>query len=476
MALVAFGWSVAGPFHLDDATVLSARAVTEFSGPLRLLRYPQSHPLTWLTFWVNYQLGGANPVGWHVVNLLLHLASVLLVFSALRRLIPERAALLAAALFAVHPLNAEAVNYVHARGALLCTVLTLASLRDWLDGRRWLAVAWFAGALLASNQCLTFPLFILLLSFGPSRERREWKPLAAMLALSLLAALETLCASASAGISRLAYLAAEGPVLLRYLRLLLIPAGLTVDPDVRLITGWPAVPSWFVVLALAAAALRLSSGFRAGFWFLAGLLLLLQGTSMFPTDGLAADSRMYLPMIAFAAAGAMLMYTMRTPALVVVCASLAAISISRCEVWRTDVALWSEAVRLSPEKLRPRIQLARALPPVRALSVLAEAEETAPADPALLAEQGRIYLSIGDAAQALELFDGALAANPANPLALSGHGVALLELGRSDAARRDFEQALAIDPCQSAALRGLHRIGIDKAVAESCENRELTLP
>jgi tetratricopeptide (TPR) repeat protein len=315
-----------------------------------------------------------------------------------------------------------------------------------------------------------------MLNFGSSRERREWKPLAAMLALSLLGALETLYASTPSGISRLAYLAAEGPVVLRYLRLLLIPAGLTVDPDLRLIAGWPVVLSWLVVLALAVGALRLFSGFRAGFWFLAGLLLLLPSASMFPAADLAADSRMYLPMIAFVAAGAMLMYTMRTAALVVVCASLAAISISRCEVWRTDVALWSEAVRLSPEKLRPRIQLARALPPVRALSVLAEAEEIAPGDPALLAEQGRIYLKIGDAAQALELFDRALAANPASPLALSDHGAALLDLGRFDAARNDFEQALAVDPCQSAALHGLHRMGMDKPAPESCEDRELTLP
>jgi Flp pilus assembly protein TadD len=108
--------------------------------------------------------------------------------------------------------------------------------------------------------------------------------------------------------------------------------------------------------------------------------------------------------------------------------------------------------------------------------VLAEAEEITPGDPALLDEQGRIYLKIGAAAQALELFDRELAANPASPLALSDHGVALLELGKPDTARRDFEQALAFDPCQPAALRGLHRMGTDKPVAESCENRDLTLP
>jgi len=468
VALAAFGWSGAGPFHLDDATILSARAVTEFSGPLRLIRFPQSHPLTWLTFWVNYQLGGANPIGWHVVNLLLHLASVLLVFSALRRLIPERAAFLAAALFAVHPLNAETVNYIHARGALLCTVLSLASLRSWLGGRRWLAVAWFAGALLASNQCLTFPLFILLINFGPSRERREWKPLAAMLALSFLAALQTLYTSSSAGVSRLAYLAAEGPVVLRYLRLLLIPAGLTVDPDVRLVTGWPAFLSWLAVLALGASALLLFSRFRAGFWFLVGLLL-LPSASIWPAVDLAADSRMYLPMIAFAACAGVLLERVKPAVIAAIAVVLIGLSVERTLVWRTEQSLWSDAMEKSPDKVRPKIQLARVSDPARALALLQQAESQAPQDPRIPAEMGRIYLANGNAAQALAEFGRALALNPRSADALNNRGAALLALGQADAARQDFERALAINPCQPNARENLVHMGIERPAPQGCE-------
>ncbi|MGA3027777.1 MAG: tetratricopeptide repeat protein [Bryobacteraceae bacterium] len=478
MALVAFGWSVAGSFHFDDYSLFSSRAVVAPAGLLELLRPLQSRPLTYLTFWVDYQTGGASPLGWHVVNLLLHVASVLLAFAALRRLMPERAAMLAAALFAVHPLNAEAVNYIFARGTLLCTLLTLASLRSWVNGRHWHAVAWFASALLAKEECVTFPLFLLLLSLCIGRSPRPvWKPIAAMLGLSLLAGVRVLLATlytpganagSSAGVSAFAYLASEGPAILRYLRLLLIPAGLTVDPDLRVVTGWPAWLAWLVVLALCAAALRLFSGLRAGFWFLAGLILLLPSSSIFPAADLAADRRMYLPMVAFASAGAMLLYTMRTRALVVICASLAAIGISRCEVWRTELSLWTDAVRLAPDKLRPRIQLARALPPDRALSVLDEAESMAPGDPDLPSEQGRIYLQMGDAARALSSFGRALALNPASPLAINNRGAALLALGQTEAARLDFERALAIDPCQPNARLNLRRMGIDKPAPPSC--------
>jgi protein O-mannosyl-transferase len=476
-ALAAFGWSLAGSFHFDDYLLFSSRAITAPSGPLELLRPLQTRPLTFLTFWANYQAGGRNPLGWHAFNLLLHLGSVLLAFAALRRLIPERAALLAAALFAVHPLNAEAVDYIFARSTLLCTLLTLASLRSWVNGRHWHAVAWFAAALLAKEECVTFPLFLLLLNLATSRSRREWRPIAAMLGLSLLAGARVLLATsliagakagASAGISAFDYLASEGPAILRYLRLLLIPAGLTVDPGLHVATGWPAWLAWIAVLALCAGALRLFKGLRAGFWFLAGLLLLLPSSSIFPAADLAADRRMYLPMIAFAAGGAMLLYSMRTVALVVVCASLAAISVSRCEVWRTELSLWTEAVRLAPDKLRPRIQLARALPPVRALSVLAEAENTAPDDPDIPAEEGRIYLQMGDAAQALSSFGRALALNPGSPLAMNNRGAALLALGQTEAARLDFERALAVDPCQPDARFNLQRMGIDKPGPSDC--------
>lgn len=477
MALAAFGWSLAGTFHFDDYSLFSTHAVVAPAGPLDLLEPWQSRPLTYLTFWANYQMGGADPLGWHVVNLLMHLASVLLLFAALRRLLPERAALLAAALFAVHPLNAEAVNYIFARSTLLCALLTLASLRSWVTGRPWHAALWFAGALLAKEECVTFPLLLALLNIATSRSRREWKPIAAMLGMCLLAGVRVMLATryipgaragASAGISALAYLSSEGLVILRYLRLLLIPAGLTVDPGLRVVTGWPAWLAWLVVLAVCVAALRLFSGLRAGFWFLAGLLLLLPSSSIFPAADLAADRRMYLPMIAFAAAGAMLLYTMRTRALIVVCASLAAIGISRCEVWRTELSLWTEAVRLAPDKLRPRIQLSRALPPVRALSLLSEAETIAPDNPEVSAEEGRIYLQMGDAAQALARFGKALARDPASPTAINNRGAALLALGQTDAARLDFERALAIDPCQPNARINLQHMGIDKPAPPNC--------
>src|SRR5215472_19012289 len=118
-ALVAFGASLGSTFHFDDFAIFADPALTSASGWREVWRPVQTRPLTYLTCWLNYQLAGRNPAGYHAVNLVLHLAAVLLLYDVLCRLLDRRAALVAAALFAVHPMQAEAVNYIWARGTLL---------------------------------------------------------------------------------------------------------------------------------------------------------------------------------------------------------------------------------------------------------------------------------------------------------------------------------------------------------------------
>jgi protein O-mannosyl-transferase len=74
---------------------------------------------------------------------------------------PSRAADYAALIFAVHPLQTEAVNYVWARANLLMTTLCLLALREWLRDRGWCAVAWFGLALLAKQECVALPVLLL---------------------------------------------------------------------------------------------------------------------------------------------------------------------------------------------------------------------------------------------------------------------------------------------------------------------------
>jgi Flp pilus assembly protein TadD len=125
-------------------------------------------------------------------------------------------------------------------------------------------------------------------------------------------------------------------------------------------------------------------------------------------------------------------------------------------------------VAKAPAKIRPRIQLARAVEPARALPILEQAKHLAPEDPRIPSEEGRIYLTLGRPDQALPEFGRALALSPHSLEALNNRGVALLALDQKDAARADFERALAIDPCQFDARLNLLHIGIVEAPPQEC--------
>ena len=420
--------------------------------------------MTWLLFWANYQLFGLNPLPWHAINLVLHMVATALVFDVQSRLIPRKAAIIGTAIFAIHPLQAEVASYVFARSSSFSLIFSLLSLREWTRGRHWYAVAWFVPALLAKEECVTLPLFLALLHLSMSRNRKEWAPITAMLGLSLLAGLRVLFALSvtpgspvgpNASIKPLEYLGSQGLAILRYLQLLIVPYGFTFDPELPLKTTWWA---WAILLGLILASFRQFDRARAGFFFLGGLVLLIPSSSIFTALDLAADRRMYLPMFAFSACIGLLLQRVNPKFLCALGALLFALSVQRSYIWADPVRLWSEAVDRAPDKIRPRLQLARSLPPAQALSVLREAKKITSTDPQVASELGRVLLATGKPAESLAEFGIALAADPRSPRALTNRGVALAYLGQSAAAADDFRRAITVDPCFFEARWNLKRL------------------
>ena len=464
LALVAFGGSLAGSFHFDDYSLFSDPVIAAASGGWHVWELARTRPLTYFTFWLNYVAGGKDPVAYHAVNLVLHLAAVWLLFDVLARVIPRGAAVAAAGLFALHPIQAEAVNYVFSRSSILMTVFCLLCMRDWLLGRRWRAVAWFAVALLAKEECVALPFFFLLLYLSISRNAAELRQIWVMFGLAVVFGIRTLFAVAvtpGAGVGTqldmtpVQYFGAQGWAILRYLWLVIVPVGFTVDPDLPLKANWLA---WVVVGVLCVAAMRWFSGARAGFWFVAGLLLLLPSSSVLAAADLAADRRMYLPMVGFSACLGLLLSRLPRPVVPVLCCVLCVLSFVRTQVWKTEVSLWSDAVEKGPNKIRPKLQLARALPAGEALPVLLQAKQLAPEDPQVSSELGRVYLENGQPAQALSEFGRQLALAPGDARAMVNRAVALAMLGQGDAAKQDLQRALAKSPCLFEARLNARRL------------------
>ena len=135
------------------------------------------HPLTWISHMADVQLFGLNPLGHHLVNVILHAFNVVLLFWVLRRATRQLArSTLVALLFATHPLNVECVAWVAERKSLLAMLLFLLTLLayEWYVNRRsvgrYLVVsALFAVGLMCKPMIVTLPALLLLWDYWPLR-------------------------------------------------------------------------------------------------------------------------------------------------------------------------------------------------------------------------------------------------------------------------------------------------------------------
>jgi tetratricopeptide (TPR) repeat protein len=288
-----------------------------------------------------------------------------------------------------------------------------------------------------------------------------------MLAIALIIGLRTLQAASSirgsgagvhAGISPLGYFGSQGVVIWRYLRLFVIPWGFSIDPSLIRPPLRASIQAWVSLGAICLIP------FRGRFWFLMGLLLLAPSSSILPAADLAADRRMYLPMIAFCACAGVLLETVDRRAIAAIVLGLIAISIRYSILWTNPESLWREAVHMAPNAVRPRIQLARALPPERALEELRDAPDSEP----VATERGRLLLTLGRPADALSAFGRALALNPNDARAISNRAVALAALGSRDVAIAEFQRALEKDACLSDARENLSKLGVQSSDPQSC--------
>lgn len=142
------------------------------------------HPLTWISHMVDYQAYKLDPRGHHLTNLLLHIASSLVLFLLLNRMTGSiwRSGFVAA-LFAIHPLHVESVAWVAERKDVLSTFFGFAAIYAYVlhAGSRsavryaWVLIA-FGLSLLSKPMLVSLPILLILLDYWPlNRGGFKWR-------------------------------------------------------------------------------------------------------------------------------------------------------------------------------------------------------------------------------------------------------------------------------------------------------------
>ncbi len=123
-------------------------------------------PVSLLTYQIEYSLFGLNPIAYHITSLILHIINVILIFLIFKQLFSRKSALIVSLIFAVHPLNVEAVGWISGRKDVLVAVFMLWSyylyLRYKSTGKYyWRSVFLFVLGLLSKVSIALFPLVLI---------------------------------------------------------------------------------------------------------------------------------------------------------------------------------------------------------------------------------------------------------------------------------------------------------------------------
>jgi protein O-mannosyl-transferase len=428
--LLAYSRSFTSPFQFDDANVVVNNPLLRSPFTQAFLFWARTRILPYATLSLNFALGGKDPIGYHIINLAIHLAAT---YAVLRLAValcrtprlrdtqmaadPLLVAVPAAFLFACHPVQVQAVTYVTQRMAAMATMFYVGSILLYvrarntqaagLPGRTWPSYTGSAllalAAFLSKENSASLPVMILLTEwtfFGKTSTRRAVVRLTPFLLLALaipigwwflagahsvpypqtgswiarhvdrLAAIFRKAADPSAA-SPVDYFLTQCIVLPRYLRLVFLPWGFNLDPDIPLARGL----SVSVILGVGFLGVL----FAFGVWGIRRVPLLGFGilwffvahsveSSFLPINDVMAEHRMYLAMpgVAFTLATvyAHAIRARRQPSLAagaIVVAALAVLTFYRNEVWRSAISLWQDAVTKSPGKPRTLINLGVAL-------------------------------------------------------------------------------------------------------------------
>ncbi len=500
--LILLSWSnsFSTSFHFDDYHALSDRYVAAPGLGLEIFRFGQTRPLTYFSFHLNYLAGGMDPYGYHVVNFVLHLANSLLLLVIARRHLAPWTAGLAASLFALHPIQTESVTYIFARSTLLATLFALLCFWFFLRERFAASAIFFGLSLLAKEETVALPAFLMLYDYARQR-RPRWGYYAAILAIAALAAARLLYLLATVpdaqagfhlrGVPAHLYALTQFRVIWIYLRLLLLPVGLNLDHDVALsqglLTPWTTLPAILGIVALVAALgwMLWRKRSRPALWTLGFLVLLSPSSSIVAQADLIFEHRTYYPLtcLVIVAAAALSAAVQRLP-VSVRCIAAALLLSGLCigvwmrnRVWHDEKSLWTDVLAKSPNKARGYLGLGRALAaedPHRARELMEKGLQIDPNFADLQTNLGVVLMRLDDPRAALSRFQKAMALTRPSADHWNNIGAAQYRMGDVASAQSSYRHALQLDPCfGNARINLMHVLDVQGNRPEAWRTGEI---
>lgn len=456
------------------------------------------HPLTWLSHMLDVTLFGLNPGAHHLMNLLIHLANVLLLFAVLVRMTDRVApSAVVAAIWALHPLHVESVAWVSERKDVLSGLFWLLAMGAYTaytaahGSRRTLhyllTALCMACGLLAKPMVVTLPCVLLLLDYWPLKRfvpgvhppRTALRLIVEKLPLFALAAASsaaTVWAQHHAGAVRemeslpLIYRMANACIaVMQYLGKTYLPMDLAAiypHPGQNINLAIGASAGLFLLLttlAFLALAKHLPYLLMGWLWFL-GTLIPVIGIVQVGSQAMA-DRYTYIPHIGLFVAlvwtaaailrGRRRLMRLCTAAIV---AALAAATFHQTAYWRNGESLFRHTVAVTGPNPLARLNLGSAnLRAGRIPEALAEFDEAVQLDPDLaMAHYNRgVALNIlWRLDEARAAFETSIALD-ADADAYNNLGLVLMKLEQPGPAREAFESAIAMEPDRLDALLNL---------------------
>ncbi len=461
------------PFQFDDIHFIETNdVIRDISNIGALWAHNPARFLVFLSLAVNHYFGGLDTFGYHLFNIAVHMgnSALVMIFGvALVTAWRGREAgwpwswlpFFSAIIFAVHPLQTQAVTYIWQRNASMAAFFYLSAMTLYLSSavaqketnrpaRLRYAGAVVCGvlAMFTKQTAVTLPIALAILEFffiNPADDKERVRRLAPFFGIMFIipvfafmgmtSELGDIAVRAENVASHAEYFLTQLNVIVTYLTLLVFPVNQNLDYDYPIAHSLAdSAVSGLILLGLVALAFAFYRRDRViSFGILFFFLALSVESSVFPLEDIIFEHRAYLPsagaLIAFWA-GLFYMLDKFAPVwlktrpaviamtlvLIALTSGYATATINRNEVWSDRETLWADIVKKSPGKSRGYNNL------------------------------GALYVEKGDMEGGEKLFQQAIAIDPKNAQSLYNLAVVSFKRGNIDLGLEKLEAALAIDP------------------------------